>query len=84
MLFGGLRIRTVSQIDICFGTMRYDRFWLEHQELKHGFMAGTLSTKSQKLIAEKLSDDDISITQNFFYDMYFEGMSSYIDLGDAI
>jgi len=76
----------VEQIDICFGTMKYNRFWREQQEMKHGSISGKLSVKSKEMLLQKFCCDEgnTSITQNFFYDMYLEGMNSYLDFANAI
>lgn len=72
----------VEQIDKNNGTMKYDYFWRENNETKHGSLFGNLSLKSKDLLAKKLSEDHFSVTQNFYYDMYFEDMRDYLALKD--
>ena len=72
----------VEQIDITDRTLKYDCFWLDDNELKHGFLHGNLSSKSIQILLKKLKQEKISVTQNFFYDMYLEGMKDYLELAE--
>lgn len=76
----------IEQIDVKNGTMKCHYFKQTFDELnpKQFYLEGDLSAKSKKLLFLKLKEQEISITQNFYYDMIFEGMASYHDLIQAI
>lgn len=76
----------LEQIDIKKGTIKCHYFTQRFDEIKpkRFYLQGYLSTKSQKLIAHKLKQQEFSVTHNFFYDMLIEGMTSYRDLIQAI
>lgn len=71
---------TVEVIDKVNGFMKYDLFDFKNQIVKRKTMNGVLSDFSIKRIRELDNINNRTITQNFYYDIYFNGMSSYDDL----
>jgi len=70
----------VEQIDKNTGVMIYNRFWLDSGKMNHNSMRGILSSKSRQALREIKKR---SITQNFYYDMLFDGMTSYSEMLNA-
>lgn len=69
----------IEQIDKIEGKMTFNRFWVESDELKHRLAVGKLSSKSLQVIKKK----SCSMTQNFYYDMFFTEMKSYSEMINA-
>lgn len=76
----------IEQIDIgkCSMVCHYFRRRFDEFERAQFYLEGSLSEKSKKLIDAQVIKPDIRVTQNFYYDMLFEGMKCYHDLISAI
>jgi len=70
----------VEQIDKKDSMMKYELFNFDDRKVTHKIIIGKLSEKSIKNIMEMDKKEKISITQNFFFDMLLEGMSTYSEL----
>ena len=73
----------VEQINKKDGIMRCEMFNFDGQFVKQKTLIGKLSKKSITNIIDMDRKENMNITQNFFYDMLFEGMSTYNDLINA-
>lgn len=74
----------VEQINKKDRIMIYDLFNFDNQIVTHKTISGKLSEKSIRIIKQLDKKEQISITQNFFYDMLLEGMKSYSDFFNVI
>lgn len=74
----------VEQINKKDSIMIYDLFNFDNQIVTHKTISGKLSEKSIRIIKQLDKKEQISITQNFFYDMLLEGMKSYSDFFNVI
>ena len=76
----------IEQIDIKKGIMRchYFRQAFNEAKPKRFLLEGTLSAKSKEMIDLELKGHYIPMTYNFYYDMLFEGMTSFRDLVQAL
>jgi hypothetical protein len=72
----------IEQINTLKGYMKCHYFRQMFNESKANvfYLEGYLSAKSKHLIEVKLKKKEISLTQNFFYNMMFDSMTSYNDL----
>ena len=67
---------TIEQINKQTGTMRLDYFSINSNILSHNGRSGILSSKSLQI----LKNNKRSRTQNFYYDMLFDGISEYSEM----
>lgn len=73
----------IEKIDKEDFTMQYELFNFEGNVINRKKITGKLSKKSIKKITDMDKKGKINITQNFFYDMLLEGMTTYSDLLNA-
>lgn len=67
---------TIEQINKQAGTMRFDYFSLNSKILSHTFKSDRLSVKSLQILKE----NERPKTQNFYYDMLFDGIYEYSEM----